>query len=121
MSEHKDTDADLKIKACIDKYQNFAVVAGAGSGKTTSLVIALDYIREAKGDLLRRDDKKIACITFTNRAVSVISERLGWDDIYLVTTLHSFLWGELKRFTENFPDSSLALEALLTIGLTAFT
>ncbi len=95
------TDADVKIRQCLDDERSFSVVAGAGSGKTTSLVIALDYIREAKGKLLRRDDKKIACITFTNRAVSIISERLGWDDIYLVTTLHSFLWGEIKRFTND--------------------
>lgn len=95
------TDADTQIRMCLDEEKSFSVVAGAGSGKTTSLVIALDYIRENKGKLLRRDDKRIACITFTNRAVSVISERLGWDDIYIVTTLHSFLWGEIKRFTDE--------------------
>jgi DNA helicase-2/ATP-dependent DNA helicase PcrA len=95
------TEADVQIRQCLDGERSFSVIAGAGSGKTTSLVIALDYIRETKGKLLRRDDKKIACITFTNRAVSVISERLGWDDIYLVTTLHRFLWGELKRFTDE--------------------
>ncbi len=95
------TEADNHIRQCLDEDRNFSVVAGAGSGKTTSLVISLDYIREVKGALLRRDDKKVACITFTNRAVRVISERLGWDDIYLVTTLHSFLWGEINRFTND--------------------
>ena len=95
------TEADVQIRQCLNDSRNFSVVAGAGSGKTTSLLIALDYIRETNGKLLRRDDKKIACITFTNRAVSVISERLGWDDIYLITTLHSFLWGEIKRFTDE--------------------
>lgn len=94
-------EADVQIRQCLDEERSFSVIAGAGSGKTTSLVIALDYIRETKGKLLRRDDKKIACITFTNRAVSVISERLGWDDIYLVSTLHNFLWGEVKRFTDE--------------------
>lgn len=95
------TEADNQIRQCLDEERSFSVVAGAGSGKTTSLLIALDYIRENKGKLLRRDDKRVACITFTNRAVSVISERLGWDDMYLVTTLHSFLWGEIKRFTDD--------------------
>jgi DNA helicase-2/ATP-dependent DNA helicase PcrA len=33
--------------------------------------------------------------------VDVISERLGWDDIYFVSTLHSFLWGEIKKFTDE--------------------
>lgn len=95
------TDADIQIRQCLDNNQNFSVVAGAGSGKTTSLVLALDYLRSTNGKALRRDDQKIACITFTNRAVSVISERLGWDDIYLVSTLHSFLWGEIKRFSDD--------------------
>ncbi|MET0076227.1 MAG: UvrD-helicase domain-containing protein [Candidatus Thiodiazotropha lotti] len=97
----KPTEADIHIRQCLDDYQNFSVVAGAGSGKTTSLVLALDYLRSTKGKALRRDDQKIACITFTNRAVSVISERLGWDDIYLVSTLHRFLWGEIKRFSND--------------------
>lgn len=95
------TDADTQIRQCLDHERSFSVVAGAGSGKTTSLLMALDYLREAKGKLLRRDEKKIACITFTNRAVDVISKRLGWDDIYVVSTLHSFLWGEIKRFTDD--------------------
>lgn len=95
------TEADTQIRQCLDQERSFSVVAGAGSGKTTSLLIALGYLREAKGKLLRRDEKKVACITFTNRAVDVISERLGWDDIYVVSTLHSFLWGEIKRFTDD--------------------
>ena len=95
------TQADTQIRQCLDQERSFSVIAGAGSGKTTSLLMALDYLREAKGKLLRRDEKKIACITFTNRAVDVISERLGWDDIYVVSTLHSFLWGEIKRFTDD--------------------
>lgn len=95
------TEADQQIRECLDNDVNFSVVAGAGSGKTTSLVQALDYIREKKGKALRRDGQKIACITFTNRAVDVISGRLGWDDLYLVSTLHSFLWGEIGRFTRE--------------------
>lgn len=96
-----ETNADNQIKTCIDERKNFSVVAGAGSGKTTSLVTALSYIREKEGVSLRRDGKQIACITFTNRAREVISERLGWDDLYLVSTLHSFLWGEIKRFSSD--------------------
>lgn len=93
------TEADSQIRECLDAKRSFSVVAGAGSGKTMSLVSALEYIRERNGKLLRRDGKKIACITFTNRAVDVISSRLGWDDLYFVSTLHGFLWGEIKRFT----------------------
>lgn len=95
------TKADKQIRNCLDSNLSFSMVAGAGSGKTTSLVSALDYIRDVHGNELRRDGKRIACITFTNRAVDVISSRLGWDDICLVSTLHSFLWGEIKRFSRE--------------------
>ena len=47
----------------------------------------------------------IACITYTNRAVEVISDRLDWDELFCVSTLHSFLWGEVKKFTPNIRDA----------------
>ena len=96
-----ETEADSKIRECLDFDRSFSVVAGAGSGKTTSLITALDYIRETKGKTLRRDGKQVACITYTNRAVEVIAGRLGWDDLFCVSTLHRFLWNEVKRFTPN--------------------
>lgn len=95
----KPTVADTAIKKCLDEDRSFYVIAGAGSGKTTSLVSALSHLRETRGRLLRRDSKRVVCITYTKRAVAVIESRLGWDDLYLVSTLHSFLWGEIKRFS----------------------
>ena len=95
------TEADLTIRSCIDEFKSFSVIAGAGSGKTTSLVLTLDYVREKYGSALRREGQQIACITFTNRAVDVISERLGWDDLYEISTLHSFLWSQIKLFTDD--------------------
>ena len=101
-----DTKADAQIKDCLDKHLNFSVIAGAGSGKTTSLILALRYLRSKKSKELRRDDKKIACITYTNRAVQVIFDRLDRDDLFFVSTLHKFLWQQIKRFT---PDIKKAL------------
>ena len=40
----------------------------------------------------------IACITFTNRAVDVISQRLDFDDLFAVSTIHNFVWSEIGRF-----------------------
>jgi len=97
----QETSADREIRNCLDLKQNFSMIAGAGSGKTTSLITALKHLKGSKGLLLRRDDKKIACITYTNRAVEVISSRLDWDELFYVSTLHSFLWGEIKRFTAD--------------------
>lgn len=92
------TKADKEIEECIDGNRSFSVISGAGSGKTQSLLTALSYIRNSKAELLRRNDQKILCITYTNRAVEVIFSRLNFDDIFYVSTLHSFLWTVIKRF-----------------------
>lgn len=81
------------------------MVAGAGSGKTSSLVEALGRVREREGAALRRQGQRIACITFTKRAVEVIKTRLGFDDLYMVSTLHGFLWGQVGRFNDNIREA----------------
>lgn len=98
MSEFQPTEADIEIAKCIEDETSFSVIAGAGSGKTTSLIEALNEIRETRGRQLRERGQKVVCITYTNRAVGVISSRLGYDELYKVTTLHGFLWGEVSRF-----------------------
>ena len=98
MPDLKPTEADDEIASCIDGNTSFTVIAGAGSGKTTSLIEALNKIRCARGSQLRERGQKVVCITYTNRAVAVISSRLGFDALYFVTTLHGFLWGEVSRF-----------------------
>ncbi|MDO9528798.1 MAG: UvrD-helicase domain-containing protein, partial [Syntrophales bacterium] len=100
-----ETSADKDIRNCLDTRRSFSMIAGAGSGKTMSLISALKYLRETEGPHLRRDDKRIACITYTKRAVEVISSRLDRDELYCVSTLHSFLWGEVKRFTPNIREA----------------
>jgi DNA helicase-2/ATP-dependent DNA helicase PcrA len=105
MKELLETKTDTEIRDCLEKKQSFSVIAGAGSGKTTSLVTALQYLRETEGGRLRRDDQKIVCITYTNRAVEVISNRLDWDNLFLVSTLHKFLWSQVKRFTPNIREA----------------
>ena len=44
------------------------MIAGAGSGKTTSLVKALDYIAKTQGERLKRQSQRVACITYTKVA-----------------------------------------------------
>ncbi len=85
------TDSDRQIRECLVQKKSFVMVAGAGSGKTTSLITALQFLQANEGPRLRRDDKRVACITYTNRAVDVISGRLEWDSLFEVGTLHSFL------------------------------
>ena len=93
-----DTYTDRRIKVCIRRARSFAVIAGAGSGKTTSLSKAMGQVRAMHGDAMRVAGQRIACITYTNRAVDVIRSRLGSDDLFRVSTLHGFLWEEIKSF-----------------------
>lgn len=99
------TEADQKIAECIENETSFSVIAGAGSGKTTSLVEALKKIRETRGKALRKNGQRVLCITYTNRAVDVISSRLGFDELYCVSTLHRFLWGEVVRFQDAIREA----------------
>ncbi|TBY86118.1 UvrD-helicase domain-containing protein [Rhizobium leguminosarum] len=99
--ELKPTEADALIDQCLSENRCFHVIAGAGSGKTASLIRTLESIRDQKGALLRRTGQRVVCLTFTKRAVEVIRKRLRWDDLFIVSTLHSFLWGEIGRFSKD--------------------
>ncbi len=105
MSDKVESEADARVRECLDERRNFAMVAGAGSGKTSSLVDALGRIRDREGEGLRRHGQRIACITFTRRAVEVINARLGFDNLYLVSTLHGFLWGQISRFHDDIREA----------------
>lgn len=118
MSDHIPIEADQTIRECLKSNRSFALIAGAGSGKTTSLVTALDYIRAQYGPTLRQNGQCIACITYTKRAVEVIRSRLGFDQLYHISTLHSFLWGEIGRFQ---PDIKEALQKYRIPALIAKT
>lgn len=101
MAEKIETDADRAVRVCLDSHRSFALIAGAGSGKTSSLVEALERIREREGRTLRQNSQRVACITFTRRAVEVIKTRLGFDDLFFVSTLHSFMWEQIGRFQSD--------------------
>ena len=74
------------------------MLAGAGSGKTTSLVKALDHIVRLRGRELRLLGQKVACVTYTEIAVQEIESDVGNTDIVHISTIHSFLWTLVKPF-----------------------
>lgn len=96
-----ESEADIQIRTCIDSHRSFAMIGGAGAGKTSSLVDALKRVQDNEGSILRKHGQRIACITFTQRAVEVINKKLGFDELYLVSTLHGFLWGLVGHFNNN--------------------
>ena len=95
-----DTQADLDIRACLDQMppRSFVMVAGAGSGKTTSLIKAIAHLAETRGPALRRAGQQIACITYTEVAVGEISADVGASTLFHISTIHSFLWSVIRPF-----------------------
>jgi DNA helicase II / ATP-dependent DNA helicase PcrA len=95
-----DTAADIELRACLDalKLTSFVMVAGAGSGKTTSLVKALDHIAKTRGINLKRHGQKVACITYTEVAEMEIWSDVGQSTLFHVSTIHSFLWTVIRPF-----------------------
>lgn len=96
-----ESKADALVRECLESRRSFAMIAGAGAGKTSSLVDALSRVRDREGIALRKHGQRVACITFTKRAVEVIKARLGFDELYLVSTLHGFLWGQISHFHDD--------------------
>lgn len=98
-----DTPADNRLRDILSgpTPRSFVMVAGAGSGKTTSLVKALDFIRSKDGATLRHKQQRIACITYTAVATNEIWGDVGNDSLFHVSTIHSFLWEVIKPFQRD--------------------
>jgi DNA helicase-2/ATP-dependent DNA helicase PcrA len=98
-----DTPADISLRECLSgaAKTSFIVVAGAGSGKTTSLVKALATIVKEHGPRLKRSRQRIACVTYTDIAAAEIWAEVGSDSIVHVSTIHSFLWMLIRSFQKD--------------------
>ena len=96
-----DDHVDEEIRACILNKKNFFMFAGAGSGKTLSLVNTLNYIADTYGDILRLRQKGVAVITYTNAACDEISRRVKYNSLFAISTIHSFLWELIKPYQRD--------------------
>lgn len=86
------------IFECLDGGKSFLLEAGAGSGKTYSLVEALRYLIKKRGSDLARRNGKIACITYTNVASDEIKSRIDSHPTVVSSTIHAFCWSLIKDF-----------------------
>lgn len=107
------TPADQKILECLKGRVSFLIDAGAGSGKTSSLILALDHIRGPERKALIRDGQHVACITFTNVAKNEILERTDHDPLFRVTTIHDFLWDAIQPFQKELRTALVVLNSEL--------
>ena len=83
---------------CIRERRNFRLEAGAGAGKTYSLVKALQWIIDDEGPKLIRRHQKVACITYTNVATDEVIRRTDGHPAVHASTIHSFCWELCKNF-----------------------
>ena len=100
IDDYVDDHVDREIESCFSASSpnNFFVFAGAGSGKTRSLINTLNFLDKEQGEKLLMKGKQIAVITYTNSACDEISRRLQYKSIFSVSTIHSFLWELIKNY-----------------------
>lgn len=82
----------------IKEAKSFKLEAGAGAGKTYSLVKALQFLIDREGKRLSRLSQRIACITFTNAAKNVIEDRTDRSSVIHCDTIHAFCWSVISGF-----------------------
>ena len=104
--DEMDQHVDDEIKACLSLKQpkSFFLFAGAGSGKTRSLVDALQHIRSEHGKELRLRNKRVAIITYTKKARDEIIGRTQSDPLFEVSTIHAFAWSIIKGFNHDIRE-----------------
>ena len=94
-------EAELAEFLSLEKPTSFFLFAGAGSGKTRSLVNALKYLARTHRDALRLRGRQVAVITYTNAACDEIKRRIDYDPLFVVSTIHSFAWLQIKTFNAD--------------------
>jgi len=98
--------------------RSYFLFAGAGSGKTRTLVEVLRRMtgvvgHEKGGQVARRlrmHGRSIRVITYTKNAVSVIKSRLGDNDLVGVSTIHAFCWELISGFNDDIRAALIAVK-----------
>lgn len=91
----------MDLTQYIDNRQSFFLYAGAGSGKTYTLVEVLKHIKSTLRTQLELTHKKVAVITYTNAATDEIKRRIGFDELFDISTIHSFVWEMIQPYQED--------------------
>lgn len=90
--------AQETVSACVTAGQNFRLEAGAGAGKTYSLVMVLKWLIADRGASLLKHGQKVACITYTQVARDEILQEIDLHPAIQVDTIHAFSWGLMQQF-----------------------
>lgn len=98
------------IYDCLRDKRSFLLEAGAGAGKTYSLVKALHFLIERDEFTLPRSHQKIACITFTNVARDEILARTDRNPLIYCETTHAFCWSLISGFQKQLRELLATME-----------
>ena len=98
--------------------RSFFLFAGAGSGKTRTLVEVLRRVtgvvqHEAGGQYARRlrlYGRSIRVVTYTKNAVAVIKGRLGDNHLVSISTIHAFCWELISGFNDDIRAALVAVK-----------
>ena len=97
-----------EVYHCLEHRKSFLVEAGAGAGKTYTLVKALQFLIDRHRHIFPQRHQKIACITFTNVAKDEIDARTDRSPLIYCNTIHAFCWsligGFQRQLRERLPE-----------------
>lgn len=103
-AEEASERALAEVFRCLEQGQSFVLEAGAGAGKTYSLVKALRFLMERNKTKFPKHHQKIACITFTNVAKGEIEARTDRSPLIFCETTHAFCWSLISGFQKQLRD-----------------
>ncbi|EMP03409.1 UvrD-helicase domain-containing protein [Leptospira santarosai] len=109
-AEEASNEALEKIIIAIEAEHCFRLEAGAGAGKTYSLLKVIEYIVNNKSNQMMKLGHRVACITYTNVAKDLIRTKTDNNPLIYAETIHAFAWnlisGLQKPIREYVPEIS---------------
>ncbi|AIQ35980.1 DNA helicase II [Paenibacillus sp. FSL R5-0345] len=99
-----------RVYECITGRRSFVLEAGAGAGKTYTLIHSLKHIIKNEGPELIRKNQKVACITYTNVARDEIESRTDRHPAIFTATIHAFCWSIIKDFQTRLREKLQQLD-----------
>lgn len=94
----QEDDVHKHIFENLDSKNSFVFNAGAGAGKTYSLIQSLKYLLKENGNQLKKHNQAILCITYTNIATEDIQREIGENEHILISTIHQRLWEVINPY-----------------------
>ena len=102
-----------QVRRCLESRESFLVDAGAGAGKTYTLVQALQFLIDRHRRTLPQRHQQIACITFTNVAREEIEARTDSSPLIHCNTIHAFCWSLIAGFQTQLRKRLLEMDRWL--------